>query len=90
MEIIGILAGILTLSTYIPQTVKTLRTKQTRDLSFGTYLMLVVSASLWVAYGIGNNLPSIWVTNVIVGTLGLLILIMKARNSSNTHHDTAS
>jgi MtN3 and saliva related transmembrane protein len=80
MEIIGILAGILTLSTYIPQTVKTLRTKQTRDLSFGTYMLLVVSAFMWFIYGVGSHLPSVWVTNIIVGTLGLLILVTKTRN----------
>ena len=79
MEIIGITAGILTLSTYIPQTIKTVRTKQTRDLSLGTYLMLVISAFFWVAYGLGRDLPSVWVTNSVVGTLGMLILFIKVR-----------
>lgn len=80
MEIIGVFAGLLTLAIYIPQAVKTIRTKQTRDLSLTTYILLVVSAFLWVAYGLDKTAPSIWVTNSIVGLLGLTILAIKIRN----------
>lgn len=82
MEIIGVIAGILTLSTYVPQAVKTMRTKQTKDLSLGTYVLLIVSAFLWVVYGAGHDLPSIWVTNTVVGSLGILIAAIKIRNLS--------
>lgn len=81
METIGLLAGLLTLSTYIPQAIKTLKTRQTRDLSLPTYLMLVASAGLWIIYGLGRDLPSVWITNSVVGILALLILLFKLRKS---------
>lgn len=80
METIGIIAGALTLTTYVPQAIKTIRTKKTRDLSLATYILLAASAFLWVAYGLGKDAPSIWVTNAVVGVLGLIILMMKIRS----------
>ncbi len=80
MEIIGVIAGLLTLSTYVPQAIKTMRSKQTNDLSLLTYVLLVASAMLWVVYGVGHQLPSIWITNTIVGVLGALILAVKLCN----------
>jgi MtN3 and saliva related transmembrane protein len=80
MEFTGIIAGIFTLITYIPQALKTIRTKQTRDLSLTTYVLLIVSAFLWVAYGIDKNASSIWITNTIVGSLGIIILVIKLRS----------
>lgn len=77
MEIIGILAGILTLLTYIPQSVKTIRTQKTRDLSTMTLILLVSSAALWVTYGLVKHLPSVWFTNLVVSSLGLTILSIK-------------
>lgn len=80
MELIGVTAGLLTLITYIPQSVKTLKTRKTDDLSLTTYILLVMSAFLWVVYGLGSRLPAIWVTNSIVGGLGILILVLKLKS----------
>lgn len=80
MELIGVVAGALTLSTYVPQAYKTVVTRKTRDLSLLTLLFLNVSALLWVVYGFLGGLPAIWVTNSIVFVLGLIILIIKVKN----------
>ena len=80
MTVIGFLAGILTLFTYVPQAIKTIQTRKTRDLSLTTLLLLSVSAILWVAYGLGKHLPAVWVTNSIVALLGLIILSIKLKD----------
>ncbi|MBI4033485.1 hypothetical protein HY379_00620, partial [Candidatus Saccharibacteria bacterium] len=72
MEFIGLTAGLLTLSTYIPQALKTLRTRRTVDLSLGTLIMLSSSALLWAVYGIGKHLPAVWLTNIVILGLGLI------------------
>jgi MtN3 and saliva related transmembrane protein len=79
MESVGIIAGIFTLFTYVPQSIKTIQTKKTRDLSLFTLILLSSSAILWVAYGIGKHLPAVWVTNSIVALLGLIILSIKLK-----------
>ena len=80
MKLIGIIAGFLTLSTYAPQALKTIRTQKTRDLSLLTLLLLSSSALLWVVYGIVGKLAEVWVTNTIVLILALIILTIKIRN----------
>ena len=80
MEIIGIIAGLLTLLTYIPQAFKTIKTQQTRDLSLVTLLFLSAGAFFWVLYGLLGMLPAVWITNILVLALGLIILIIKLKN----------
>lgn len=79
MEIVGFIAGMLTLFTYVPQSVKTIRTRKTRDLSLPTLILLSVSALLWVIYGVYKSLPAVWVTNTVVAALGLIILSIKLK-----------
>jgi MtN3 and saliva related transmembrane protein len=87
MDVIGYLAAALTVAAFAPQAYKTMRTRQTRDLSLPTYLVLVSSSTCWVAYGIGLGKPEIYITNTIVGLLAISICAMTiiddraARNS---------
>jgi MtN3 and saliva related transmembrane protein len=79
VEIIGSIAALLTTVSWLPQALKTLRTRQTRDISLYAQIMLFIGIMLWLAYGllivswplIGANI----VTLVLVGT----ILTMKIR-----------
>lgn len=48
----GFLASALTTISFMPQVVKTVRTRSTRDLSFGICLILTVSVACWVVYSI--------------------------------------
>jgi MtN3 and saliva related transmembrane protein len=48
---IGMLAAILTTGAYIPQAYKTIKTRQTRDLSMVTFTMLFAGTILWFIYG---------------------------------------
>lgn len=73
------LAGALTLVGYLPQTLKTIRTRKTKDLSLATFLIIGVSALLWTIYGLANNLPSIWATNAVVTLCSVIILSIKFR-----------
>ncbi len=78
-EIIGSIAALLTTISWLPQALKTLRTRQTRDISLPAQVMLFIGIFLWLVYGIllmswpliGANI----VTLVLVGT----ILAMKIR-----------
>lgn len=80
METIGVIAGILTLVGYLPQTIKTIATRKTKDLSLPTFLIIGLSASLWVVYGLIKGLPSIWLTNSIVALCSAIIAVIKIKN----------
>ena len=73
MLIIAYLAGFFTLIGYLPQTIKTISIRETRDLSIPTFLIIGTSAVLWSIYGISVNNPAIWATNGVVAICSLTI-----------------
>ena len=79
MNLVGYLAGILTLIGYLPQTVKTIRTRQTKDLSLLTFLIIGTSAVLWTVYGYSYDKPAIWFTNGVVAVCSIIITMIKLR-----------
>ena len=63
--ILGLVSGTLTSLAAIPQVVKTLRTRHTRDISVWQPLLLSIGVALWIVYGmLIHNLPLI-LTNII-------------------------
>lgn len=80
MEIFGVIAGILVVFAYAPQAIKTIRTRQTRDLSLSTYLMIVVASACWVMYGVYKHSIALWLANSVVGILALIIVIIRFKN----------
>jgi MtN3 and saliva related transmembrane protein len=81
MNLVGYLAGLLTLIGYLPQTIKTIRTRETKGLSLPTFLIIGTSAVLWTIYGYSNHKPAIWVTNGVVSVCSIIITIIKLRES---------
>ena len=51
-EFIGVLAGICTAITFLPQSIKTIKTHDTGGLSMGSYVIYCTGLMLWIAYGI--------------------------------------
>jgi MtN3 and saliva related transmembrane protein len=63
--LLGLVAGMLTGIAAIPQVVKTLRTRHTRDISVWQPLLLSIGIALWIVYGmLIHNMPLI-LTNII-------------------------
>lgn len=50
-ELIGYLAGIATAVCFLPQTIKTIRTKDVRGLSLWSYVLYSFGIFSWVIYG---------------------------------------
>ena len=49
---IGLTGAALTTFSFLPQTIKAIRTKHTKDLSMPMLIMLICGVSCWVTYGI--------------------------------------
>jgi len=50
--IIGIAAGALTTIAFLPQLIRAIKTKHTKDLSLITFSLFGIGVSLWLVYGI--------------------------------------
>lgn len=79
VEAVGLTAGVLTTLAFLPQVLKTWRTRAVRDLSLPMYLALTVGVFLWLVYGLLQDSPSIILANGVTFILALSILIMKIR-----------
>ena len=80
-QIIGIVAGVLTSSSIIPQLVKTIKTKEVADLSIYIFIILIAGNSLWGYYGILlKDIPLI-ATSIFSVVLNITMLILKIKYS---------
>jgi MtN3 and saliva related transmembrane protein len=77
ITLIGFLAGGLTTISFIPQVVKTARTRSARDISGPMLFAFLIGLALWAFYGVQVGSVPIIAANVI--TIGLVgaILAMK-------------
>jgi MtN3 and saliva related transmembrane protein len=72
--VLGLIAGALTTSGYIPQIVKGYRTKKMNDVSILMISILCVGMFLWIVYGYMVNDLALLISNII-GTTFLAILV---------------
>ncbi len=80
--ILGLIAGTLTTIAFIPQVIKTWKTKSADDVSLGMFLTLCSGIVLWIVYGISiHDIPLI-VANGVTFILAFIILCMKIRYKS--------
>jgi len=70
----------LTTIAFVPQVVKTWRTRSTHDISLGMFAILVAGMTAWLIYGaLIGDLPLVLANAVTLGLAGT-ILIFKIRN----------
>lgn len=79
-NIIGYIAAICTTVAYLPQVVKVYRTKSTRDISLGMFLLLNAGISAWLIYGIILNKMPIIAANFVSLLLTLYIFGVKVKH----------
>jgi len=70
----------LTTIALIPQVIKVIKTKDTKNLSLYMYIVFVVGISLWFVYGILIKNYAIIFANAITVVLGIIILSFKIYN----------
>jgi MtN3 and saliva related transmembrane protein len=52
IQYLGYFAGVLTVASFMPQVIRSWRTRQTRDLSLGMFTLLTTASTLWILYGV--------------------------------------
>ncbi|MCL6273950.1 SemiSWEET transporter [Muricauda sp. 2012CJ35-5] len=80
IEIIGLIAATLTTSAFVPQVVKTWKTKSTKDISLTMYSAFFLGTMLWLYYGYEHQSLAIMLANGITGILVIFMLVLKIRH----------
>jgi MtN3 and saliva related transmembrane protein len=75
---LGLLAGALTTGCWLPQLVRSWRTRSTGDLSWLYLVLLGVGVALWSVYGVLRSDLAVILTNVSSLTLLLGLVAIKA------------
>lgn len=79
LEWIGYLAGTTHIFSFLPQVVKTFRLPNLSGLSIWLFLLMGISALLWVAYGIVYQRISLSIANSVIVLLNILIIVQILR-----------
>ena len=82
--IIGYLAAFFTAVSFLPQAIKTIKTREVAGLSVITYLFLFFGSLSWLVYGYYLEDLPILTTNTLttISTFIILFLIFKERKNT--------
>ena len=79
LELLGYIGALLTTASFIPQAIMTIRSRDTRGISRGMYIIFTTGVAFWLAYGIAiDSLPMILANTVTLGLAGT-VLALKLR-----------
>ena len=77
---IGTLAGIFTTIAFIPQVLKTWKTRSAQDISLLMFLLFSSGVLLWLIYGVLLQAFPVIIANGITLALSASILVLKVRD----------
>lgn len=76
---LGLIAGALTTAAFVPQVVKTWRSRHTQDISLGMFAIFSIGVFLWLLYGIQLGALPVILANAITLVLSMTILVFKLK-----------
>jgi MtN3 and saliva related transmembrane protein len=80
IDIIGMIAASFTTFSFLPQAIKTLKTKETKGISLIMYAIFTCGVFFWLIYGILLQNSIIIFANTITLILSSIILVIKIKN----------
>ena len=84
VQTLGFMAGALTAVAFLPQVIKTWRTRSASDLSTAMLLAQSVGVALWIVYGVAIGSLPVIMANVVTLVLALLLLAFKIKATSSS------
>jgi MtN3 and saliva related transmembrane protein len=79
---LGLLAATLTTLSFVPQVIKTWKTKSAQDFSVGMLIAFCLGVFLWLIYGIYISALPVILANAITLLLAGIILFFKVKFKS--------
>ena len=80
ISLMGVAAGICSTTAYLPQVIKTWRSRSTSDISLVMFVVMVTGTLLWIGYGLARQDWVIVGTNGATLVLAGIILFLKLRH----------
>jgi MtN3 and saliva related transmembrane protein len=77
VDLLGTLAGLFTTAAFVPQVIKTWRSRSAEDISLVMYSLFSAGVLLWLLYGIALRSLPIVAANGVTLVLALSVLALK-------------
>lgn len=79
IQVLGIVAGICTSASLVPQVIKVLKEKEAEDVSLIMLIVLLTGLVLWVVYGfLRNDIPVI-ATNIFSVLVNVTLIVLRIK-----------
>ena len=75
----GFLAAAFTTTSFLPQAIKTIRTKDTGSISLFMYTLFATGTLLWLLFGIFSNNMPVTIANAVTLVFAIIILFYKLK-----------
>jgi MtN3 and saliva related transmembrane protein len=79
IQLLGLLAGSCTTAAFIPQVVKTWKSRSAKDLSLGMFSIFCAGVVLWLVYGLLIMDIPVIIANLVTLVLASFLLFLKLR-----------
>jgi MtN3 and saliva related transmembrane protein len=79
IQLIGLVAGMLTTIAFLPQVLKTWKSRSAKDLSLGMFSLFCLGVVMWLAYGILMRDIPVIAANFMTLILASTLLFFKFR-----------
>ena len=79
IQYIGLAAGALTTTAFLPQVIKTWKSRSAKDLSLGMFSLFCTGVLLWLVYGIVVRDVPVIAANFLTLMLASTLLFFKLR-----------
>lgn len=80
IEWYGYAAAVLTTAAFVPQAIKTIRSRDTRSISLGMYVIFTAGIAFWFLYGLALGSWPMILSNIVTFLLAATILVLKLRH----------
>lgn len=87
---VSYLAALLTTISFLPQAIKTIKTRDTKDLNLLTYIIFVLGTTIWTIYGYLDHETAIFVANFITTLFASVILFYKVKDTIKENKEKAN
>ena len=79
VNVIGLVAGALTTISFVPQVVRTWRTKRADDVSLSMLVLFLCGVTLWEIYGLSIGAMPVIIANAVTVPLAITMVVLKLR-----------
>ena len=80
-ELFGYLAALLTTTSFLPQAILTIRSRETHALSLSMYSLFTSGVIFWLLYGVHKQDAALIIANALTLLLATPILVIKLHNT---------